>query len=564
MQQTPEERIWLKSYDKGVPYEIECTETRPYDFLKNSAEKIPDRDALIFFNFKLKYKDLKRNVDSFASFLRSLGVGKGDRVAIDLPNCPQYIIAFYAVNKIGAVVVQISPTYFEVEINNILSNSEPKVLIILDDLLPRISQLKNKFPGLAIVATRIEDYLSFPLNFLYNVQRRFKGKFVKIPGDIKKFTEFKSYAPGESENVSDDDVAVLQYTGGTTGIPKGAMLTNRNLVCNTTQAISVLPGMEFGKDNMLSVIPFFHVFGMTVAMNFPVKMGGTMIIQPKPEVEGIIKLIGKYKPTFFPGVPTLYANILLSKNVNKVDMKSVKFCISGSAPLPVEIIEKWQRVTGGHIVEGYGLTEASPVTHVNPLFGKIKPGSIGLPVPSTLAKIVDITTGEKEMGIGEEGELIVKGPQVMKGYYKNEEETRNVLRDGWLYTGDIAKMDEEGYFYIVDRKKDVIIVGGFNVYPREVEEILYQNPKVKEAAAVGVKDEIHGEVVKAFVVLKDGETATEQEIKDFFQGKIAKFKIPRFVEFRKELPKTMVGKVLRRELREDSSDKSGHVSENLR
>ncbi|MEM4090044.1 MAG: long-chain fatty acid--CoA ligase, partial [Thermoplasmatales archaeon] len=543
--------IWLKSYDSGVPYEIQCNEAKPYDFLKNSPEKVPDRDALVFFNFKLSYRDLKKNVDSFSSYLKSLGVNKGDRVAIDLPNCPQYVIAFYAINKMGAIVVQISPTYFEVEINNIVGNSEPKVLIILDDLLPRITGIRQKFPDLKIVATRIEDYLSFPLNFLYNIQRRFKGKYVKIQDDTRKFTEFKNFGAGEDEeNVEGDEVAVLQYTGGTTGIPKGAMLTNKNLVCNTTQAISVIPGMEFGKDNMLSVIPFFHVFGMTVAMNFPVKMGGTMILQPKPDVDGIIKLIGKYKPTFFPGVPTLYANILLNKNVKKVDMKSVKFCISGSAPLPVEIIEKWQKVTGGHIVEGYGLTEASPVTHVNPLFGKIKAGSIGLPVPSTMAKIVDIAIGEKEMGIGEEGELIVKGPQVMKGYYKNEEETEGVLKNGWLYTGDIAKMDEEGYFYIVDRKKDVIIVGGFNVYPREVEEILYQNPKVKEAAAVGVKDETHGEVVKAFVALKDGETATEQEIKDFFQGKIAKFKIPRYVEFRKELPKTMVGKVLRRELRE--------------
>ncbi|MGC8645325.1 MAG: long-chain-fatty-acid--CoA ligase [Thermoplasmata archaeon] len=549
MQHYSEEKIWLKSYDKGVPYEIECSEVKPYDFLKNTAQKIPGRNALVFFNYKLSYGELKKNVDSFSTFLRSLGVKKGDRVAIDLPNSPQYVIAFYAINRIGAIVVQISPTYFEVELNNILGNSEPKVLIILDDLIPRISKLRDKFPEMVVVATRVEDFLSFPLNFLYNMQRRIKGKYVPIPEFARNFTEFRGFGEGDEDPGDKDDVAVLQYTGGTTGIPKGAMLTNGNLVCNTIQSISVIPEEEFGKDNMLSVIPFFHVFGMTVALNFPVKMGGTMIIQPKPDVDGIMKLIKKYKPGFFPGVPTLYSNILLHKDVEKVDMRSIRFCISGSAPLPVEIIEKWQKVTGGHIVEGYGLSEASPVTHVNPLYGKVKPGSIGLPVPSTMAKIVDITTGEREMGINEEGELVVKGPQVMKGYYKNEEETRAVLRNGWLYTGDIAKMDEDGYFYIVDRKKDVIIVGGFNVYPREIEEILYQHPKVKEAAAVGVSDELHGEVVKAFVVLKDGETATEQEIKDFFAGKIAKFKIPRYVEFRKELPKTMVGKVLRRELR---------------
>ena len=551
VQHFSEERIWLKSYDKGVPYEIQCTEVKPYDFLKNTAEKIPERNALIFFNYKLSYGELKRKVDSFSSFLRSLGVKEGDRVAIDLPNSPQYIIAYYAINRIGAIVVQISPTYFEVELNHIIGNSEPKVLVILDALIPRISKLREKFPDMIIVATRIEDYLSFPLNLLYGLQRRIKGEYAPIPQYARKFEEYRKFGDGEEYSGDRDDVAVLQYTGGTTGTPKGAMLTNGNLVCNTIQSISVIPEEEFGKDNMLSVIPFFHVFGMTVALNFPVKMGGTMIIQPKPDVDGIMKLIKKYKPGFFPGVPTLYSSILLHKDLNKVDMKSIKFCISGSAPLPVEIIEKWQRITGGHIVEGYGLSEASPVTHVNPLYGKVKPGSIGLPVPSTLAKIVDLTTGEREMGINEEGELIIKGPQVMKGYYKNEEETRAVLRNGWLYTGDIAKMDEEGYFYIVDRKKDVIIVGGFNVYPREIEEILYQHPKVKDAAAVGVKDEIHGEVVKAFVVLKDGETATEQEIKDFFSGKIAKFKIPRYVEFRKELPKTMVGKVLRRELREN-------------
>ncbi len=552
--QSEENRIWLKVYDKGVPADIECNEGKPYDFLKYSAANVPDRTAVVFFNYKLTYRELKERTDSFASFLRTLGVNKGDKVAIDLPNCPQYIIAFQAINKIGAVVAQISPTYFEVEIDRIIGDSESKVLIIFDDLIPRIEGTIKKFPKLLVIATRIEDYLAFPLNSLYKLQRKRNKKYVEIPEKFRKFTEHTAFTGQAEENNDPSSLAVLQYTGGTTGIPKGAMLTNKNLVCNTIQSVATLPGQGFGKDVMLSVIPFFHVFGMTIAMNFPIRIGGTMVLQPKPDIEGIFKLIKKYHPTFFPGVPTLYAGILLNKEIQNVDMKSVQYCISGSASLPVEIIEKWDKITGGHLVEGYGLTEASPVTHVNPLFGKIKAGSIGIPVPSTNAKIVDLENGTKEMPVGSEGELIIKGPQVMQGYYKNLEETKATIRDGWLYTGDIAKMDQEGYFFIVDRKKDIIIVGGFNVYPREVEEILYQNPKIKEAAAVGVKDATHGEVVKAFVVLKDGESATEQEIKDFFQGKIAKFKIPRSVEFRKDLPKTLVGKILRRELREEKSN----------
>ncbi len=552
MQQQPtDERIWLKIYDKGVPADVECRESKPYDYLRYAAENVPDREAVIFFNFKIDYRGLKKSVDSFASFLKMLGVSKGDRVAIDLPNSPQYIISFYAINKLGAVAAQISPTYFEVEIDHILGDSKPKVLIVFDDLLPRLSEVKKKYPDLILVVTRIEDFLKFPLNFLYTMQRKMKKKFVEIPGDLRRFTEFLNFPAATVDEGDQSSLAVLQYTGGTTGTPKGAMLSNRNLVCNTAQSVATLPGQGFGKDVMLSVIPFFHVFGMTIAMNFPIKIGATLVLQPKPDIEGIFKLIKKYHPTFFPGVPTLYGGILLNKKIQNVDMKSVQYCISGSSSLPVEIIEKWEKLTGGHLVEGYGLTEASPVTHVNPLYGKIKAGSIGIPVPSTYAKIVDSETGEKEKGINEEGELIIKGPQVMEGYYNHPEETKNTIRNGWLYTGDIAKMDEEGYFYIVDRKKDMIIVGGFNVYPREVEEILYQHPKVKEAAVVGVPDEKYGEIVKAFVALKDGQTATEQEIKDFFQGKIAKFKIPKIVVFRKELPKTMVGKILRRELRDE-------------
>lgn len=546
------ERIWLKNYDPNVPYDIECSIEKPFDFLNESSEKFPRKDAIIFFNYELTYGELKEKVDKFASFLIDLGVKRGDRVALDLPNSPQYIIAYYAINKIGAIEVQISPTYFSTELNHILSDSKPAVLITFDDVVPRLKDVNYK--EMKIVVTRIQDYLNFPLSSLYSLNQKLKKKYIKLDNSFIPFNKFEEYKPLKDRIGDRNDVAVLQYTGGTTGTPKGAMLTNYNLVCNTLQSLSVIPDVEMGKEYVISAIPFFHVFGMTVALNFPVKIGATMLLQPKPDIDGIFKLIKKYKPMFLPGVPTIYINMLNNEKIKEIDMTPLKYCISGSAPLPVDVIRRWEKVTnGGHLVEGYGLTEASPVTHLNPLKGKIKAGSIGVPVASTYAKIVDLETGEKELPIGEEGELIIKGPQVMKGYWNNEEETKNVLKNGWLYTGDIAKMDEDGYFYIVDRKKDVIIVGGFNVYPREVEEILYQHPKVKEAAVVGVKEEIHGEVVKAFIVLKDGETATEEEIKKFFDGKIAKFKIPRVIEFRKELPKTMVGKILRRELRNEGN-----------
>ena len=546
------ERIWLKNYDPNVPYDIECNIEKPFDFLNESSEKFPQKNAIIFFNYELTYGELKEKVDKFASFLIGLGVKRGDRVALDLPNSPQYIIAYYAINKIGAIEVQISPTYFSTELNHILSDSKPAVLITFDDVVPRLKDVNYK--EMKIVVTRIQDYLNFPLSSLYSLNQKLKKKYIKLDNSFIPFKKFEEYKPLKDRIGNRNDVAVLQYTGGTTGTPKGAMLTNYNLVCNTLQSLSVIPDVEMGKEYVISAIPFFHVFGMTVALNFPVKIGATMLLQPKPDIDGIFKLIKKYKPMFLPGVPTIYVNMLNNEKIKEIDMTPLKYCISGSAPLPVDVIRRWEKVTnGGHLVEGYGLTEASPVTHLNPLKGKIKAGSIGVPVASTYAKIVDLETGEKELPIGEEGELIIKGPQVMKGYWNNEEETKNVLKNGWLYTGDIAKMDEDGYFYIVDRKKDVIIVGGFNVYPREVEEILYQHPKVKEAAVVGVKEEIHGEVVKAFIVLKDGETATEEEIKKFFDGKIAKFKIPRVIEFRKELPKTMVGKILRRELRNEGN-----------
>jgi long-chain acyl-CoA synthetase len=406
----------------------------------------------------------------------------------------------------------------------------------------------------------VADFLPFPLRQLYPIRKR---------GDLKKehhwplgiprepwvhgFREFVQAAPqpGSEPPVNPaEDVAVLQYTGGTTGIPKGAMLTHRNLVVNALQVNSWLPWKRKEQERILGAIPLFHVYGLTTVMTSAVAEGSKVILHPNPrEIKAILKLINKQRPTLFPGVPTMYIAILRYPNLAKYDLKSIKACVSGSAPLPNEVRHEWERVTGGKLVEGFGLTEASPVTHANPLVGLIKEG-IGVPWPDTDSKIVEIDDASKDVPQGGIGELAIRGPQVMKGYWHKPEETEHVLHDGWLLTGDIGKMDEDGYFYIVDRKKDMILCSGYNVYPREVEEVLFMHPAVQEAAAIGVPDPYRGESVKAFVVLKPGLTATAEDIVTFCKGKLAPFKVPKQVAFEKELPKTMVGKVLRRELKE--------------
>ncbi|TLZ55432.1 MAG: long-chain fatty acid--CoA ligase, partial [Methanobacteriota archaeon] len=373
---------------------------------------------------------------------------------------------------------------------------------------------------------------------------------------VHGFQDLLTSEPLDAEPADLNDVAVLQYTGGTTGTPKGAMLTHRNLVVNATQLIAWMPGLKNAEEKFLCAIPFFHVYGLTVALLGPMTIGATMIIHPNPrEIEPIMKLITKTKPAIFPGVPTMYVAIVNHKNVSKYDLKSIRACVSGAAPLPAEVRRKFETITGGKLVEGYGLTEASPVTHCNPIFGDSREG-IGMPLPDTDAKLVDVETGTREVGLGESGELAIRGPQVMKGYWNRPEETARVItRDGWLLTGDVAVMDADGRFKIVDRKKDMIIASGYNVYPREVEDVLFEHPAVKQAAVIGIPDAYRGESVKAFVVLKDGATATDAEIVAFCKEKLAPFKVPKKVEFVKELPMTVVGKVLRRALREKETAK---------
>lgn len=552
---------WVHNYPDGVRLSLDYPDIPLQGFLDNSARDYPENLATVFFGGKITYRQLKRQADSFAAALVGLGVKPGERLAIMLPNCPQSLIAYYGALKAGAIVVQFNPLYVEREIQHQLTDSGAEVMVLLDLLYPRVSRVKGQTPLKKLIVTSIKDYLPFPLSLLYPIKARKDGHTVQIPraDDIYQFKNLvNEYPPNPPELRIDPnkDVALLQYTGGTTGVSKGAMLTHKNLVANTLQSKEWYVGLKMGSERVLAALPFFHVYGMTVCMNFSVAIGAMAILIPKFEVDAILKTINKWKPTIFPGAPTMYIAVNNHPQVAKYDLSSISACISGAAPLPVEVQEQFEKLTGGKLVEGYGLTEASPVTHCTPLYGKRKLGSIGLPMPDTEFKIMDLETGTRELAPGEIGELVVRGPQVMAGYWNRPDETAIALRDGWLYTGDIARMDEEGYTFIVDRKKDMIIAGGFNIYPREVEEVLYEHPSVKEAAVAGIKDPYRGETVKAYIVLKEGASLTAEEVIAFCRGKIAKYKCPTQVEFRDSLPKTLIGKVLRRVLIEEEMNKA--------
>ena len=465
--------------------------------------------------------------------------------------------------RAGGAVVQTNPLYKPRELEELYADAGATVVVTLDIFLPNLLKAKPKTPVKHVVVADVGDFLPGLLAKLYPIKKKKDLKKeghwpLKIPREpwVHTFRDLLETPaePGKEAAVDvEKDVAVFQYTGGTTGTPKGAMLTHYNLVANVHQGVAWLPHAKPGGDRMMAALPMFHVFGLTVAMLVSVKLAASMVLHPNPrEIDKILKLVTKTKPTLFPGVPTMYVAMLNHPKLGKADLRSIKACLSGAAPLPLEVSRKWEKMTGGKLVEGYGLSEASPITHANPLTpdGLVKE-CIGLPVPDTDVKIVDPETGTREMPPGEPGELCIRGPQIMKGYWGKPEETANVLRDGWLYTGDIAKIDEDGYFHIVERKKDMIIASGYNVYPREVEEILFQHPAVQEAAAIGVPDPYRGETVKAFVVLKAGSTATDQEVIAFCKERLAAFKVPKAIEFRKELPKSLVGKVLRRTLRDE-------------
>ena len=551
---------WLKSYEKGVPETIRYEEICMPDILDRTAKQFPEKTALIFQGFTLSFRQLKDMVDRFAACLTTFGVKQGDAVALLLPNVIPCVVAYFAILKIGAISVMNNPLYSDPELDHQFNDSGAKVLVTLDLLGNRMIDLRPKTKIKQIVYTSIGDYLPFPKNLLFPLVAKKK----KLAADVKAATDvFKwkdciaKYAPNPpAVKIGFEDVAMYQYTGGTTGVSKGVMLTHANLSKQVQQLKAWFPAFNNGTEIMLGALPYFHVFGLSVSMNFSIHMGFAQVLVPRPQPEPLLESIRNFRPTFAPLVPTMYIGMLNHPDLKKTDMSCIKGAFSGSAPLPVEVIHDFEKATGAVIVEGFGMTETTPVTHVNPFHGGArKVGSIGVPISDTLCRIVDLEDGVKDMPIGERGELIVKGPQIMKGYRGMPEETANTLKDGWIYTGDIATMDEDGYFYIVDRKKDMIISGGFNVYPRDIDEVYYDHPKVQEACSIGIPDPKRGENVKLFIVLKEGETATQEEMIEFGKTKLAAFKLPTEVEFRKELPKTNVGKILRKQLKSDEMEK---------
>ncbi|MCS7283337.1 MAG: long-chain fatty acid--CoA ligase [Anaerolineae bacterium] len=555
------QRPWLKRYDPGVPHHIDYPIVPLYHFLEDAARRFPDHLAIIFKGGKLTYRQLNELTDRMAAALAKMGVKKGDRVAILMANCPQFIISYFGVLKAGGIVVACNPLYAPPELEHQLNDCGAEVMIVMSRYYPVVKQVQPKTKVRHVIVTNIKEYFPPHLRLLFTLAMEKKsGDRVDLaPGDRWFQDVLKAHSPAERPRVEinpKEDVAIFQYTGGTTGIPKGAMATHFNLVANSLQIKSWLPGVKDAELTVLTALPLFHVYGMVAAMCFSIAAVATQILIPNPrDINDILETINKYKPSIFPGVPTMYNAINNHPKVleGKVNIRSIRACISGSAPLLRETQTRFEQLTGGNLREGYGLSEAPTATHCNPMLGENREGSIGLPLPDVDAAIVDLDTGTRFLGPGEEGELIIRGPQVFKGYWQMPTETANVLRqmpDGnvWLFTGDIAKMDEDGYFYIVDRKKDMIICGGYNVYPREVEEVLKQHPKILEVAVAGIPDPYRGETVKAWVVLKPGETATEEEIIEWSKERLAKYKYPRYVEFRTELPKTYVGKTLRRML----------------
>jgi len=539
----------------GPPILLKFPKSTLPKMLEETARKFPRRRALVYFGMEMSYGQLLDHVNRCAAGLQALGVRKGERVALMMPNCPQYVIAYFGALRAGAIVTATSSMYTRREAAHQWHDAGATTLTIEQRLYPIAKAASADVPELQrTVVTGIRDY--YPTNFAA-LDRALRSK--RTPGKPKSPTLLSrsSLLPWrdllslarEPRPVPQkpSDIACLQYTGGTTGTSKGAMLTHANLVTNACQTRHWLSKDEEA-EVLVAALPLFHIYAMTCVMICSLLAGGTVIILPRFELRAALNIIRRYHPTIFHGVPTMYVGFNNAQNVKNC-FKSLRVCMSGGAGLPVEVQQQFEKLSGGRLVEGYGLTEASPVTHVNPPDGLGKIGSIGLPIPGTEARIVDVETGTRDLPLGEVGELVLRGPQIMKGYWNKPKETADVLRNGWLFTGDIARKDDDGYFYIVDRKKDLIIAGGFNIYPREVEEVLFEHPAIKEAAVIGLPDPYRGETVKAFVVMKDGGSATAEEIIAWCRERLASYKVPRHVEFRDSLPKSGVGKYLRRELR---------------
>jgi long-chain acyl-CoA synthetase len=554
------DKPWLQHYPVEVPPNYDYPNQNLAQFLLDSASSYPDHIALDFLGKKITYRSLLDSAYRFANAMLRLGVRKGDRVAVMLPNCPQAVIAYYGTLMMGGIVVMTNPLYMPRELEHQLKDAGAKIIVTLDLLLERVRKSTDKVPMDHILVTSMKDYLPFPKNLLYPLKQKKEGKAVTVAygGGILSFAAFlkqSSASPVDVKVDADRDLALIQYTGGTTGLAKGVMLTHANLIANTIQNKLWFYRAQSGKESFFAALPFFHVFGLTVVLNQGVYLAATLILVPRFEINEVLQIINRKKPTTFSGAPTMYIAVINHPEVHKVDLSSIKVCISGAASLPHQVQERFEALSGGKLIEGYGLSEASPVTHANNVWEKRKPGSIGIPFPDTEARIVQPGTCEA-LPLGEIGELAVRGPQVMKGYWNRPEETDKILRDGWLLTGDLGKMDEDGFFYILDRQKDLIIAGGYNIYPREVEEVLFEHPDVEEVAVAGVVDPYRGETVKAYIVLKQGVKPDADALKAWCKEKLAAYKVPKIYEFREALPKTLAGKVLRRKLIEEDTEKA--------
>ena len=554
-------KIWQAHYDKGVPTTIEYPKAPLFHFLEDAARKYPDRACTIFKGAVVTYKEMNALTDHMAAALVDLGVKKGDRVGIFMPNLPQFVVAYFGILKAGGVVVAVNPTYPVDEILTPVNDAGIEVMFTLSRFYGKVKEVRAKSKLKKIIVSNIKESLPPITRLLFTlVKEKKEGDKVDAldSGDVWMPDLLNKYANAAKPNieVTPDDTALFQYSGGTTGVPKGAVAMHRNVVANTLQIKSWMPSLEPGKEVVLMGIPLFHVYGMVAGMNFAMANGASMVMVPNArDLKDVLENISKYKATIFPGVPLLYNGINNHPDVKagKYNLSSIKACISGSAPLMRETKEEFERLTGGKVFEGFGMSEAPTAVTCNPLEGVNKTGSIGMPLPDVEMKIISLDDGETEMAQGEIGEIVLRGPQVMKGYHNMPTETTNTLRalsDGkvWLFTGDIARMDEDGYFYIVDRKKELIKPGGFQVWPREVEEAIMDHPKVLEVGVGGIPDPHRGETVKAWIVVKPGETLTEEELKAFCKEHLAPYKVPTHYEFRSELPKTTVGKILRREL----------------
>ncbi|MRH42921.1 AMP-binding protein [Aquibacillus halophilus] len=560
------EKVWLSHYPSEIPKSIAYDEKPLHVFLEEATKQNPKMKALHFLGKELSYEEVYTQSKKLAAYLQQLGLEKGDRVSVMLPNSPQAVISYYGILMAGGIVVETNPLYQERELEYQVKDSGSKMIICLDLLMPKVLKVKESTSLEHVIVTGIKDYLPFPKNLLYPLVQKKQGTTavkVKQSAELHPWTSI--IAKEESEFIEHvinpkEDLALLQYTGGTTGFPKGVMLTHYNLVSNVQMCKAWLGKERESQETVLGILPFFHVYGMTTVMNYSVFTGAKMILVPKFDAEDLLKTIEKQRPSVFPGAPTIYIALLNHPKIKEFDLSSIEACISGSAPLPTEVQEEFERVTGGRLVEGYGLTESSPVTHSNFIAPNLVHGGIGVPWPDTESKIVVMGTDE-EAEQGDIGEIVVKGPQVMKGYWNNPEETEQVLRDGWLFTGDIGYMDENGCFYVMDRKKDMIIAGGYNIYPREVEEVLYEYEGIQEVVVAGIPDPYRGETVKAYIVTKSGYHLHEESLDEFCRERMAAYKIPRIYEFREELPKTAVGKILRRKLVDEERNKLSEIKD---